>query len=231
MACVALLDIEGTIADIAFVKRVLFPYAREALPEFVRANRDRPAVDGALAATARQADLATDDLDAIIDQLLAWIDADVKATPLKSLQGMVWKHGYESGAFRAHLYPDAFEWIERQHAAGAALYIYSSGSIQAQKLYFGHTEYGDLGDRFNGFFDTTSGAKTEPGSYRSIAARIAAETGAEPGSITFFSDVPAELEAARAAGLNVIQIVRPGTEPDARFRGAPDFTHIELETS
>lgn len=229
MGAAALLDIEGTIADIAFVKKVLFPYARQALPAFVREHRDLPEVAAALAATAEQAGVERGDIEGIIAQLLAWIDADVKATPLKSLQGMVWKHGYASGAFRAHLYADAYQWIERQHAAGMPMYIYSSGSIQAQKLYFGHTEYGDLRDRIAGFFDTTSGAKTDPDSYRSIGATIAGDTGAAPGAITFYSDVPAELEAAAEAGLQTVQLLRPGTEPDPCFRGAKDFTHLEPE--
>ncbi|MDT8438878.1 MAG: acireductone synthase [Wenzhouxiangellaceae bacterium] len=186
MAGCALLDIEGTIADIAFVKHVLFPYARDALPGFIAEHADEPAVAKELAATAREAGLDPDNRDALVDQLLAWIDADVKATPLKQLQGMVWKNGYASGAFTAHLYPDAFAWIEREHAAGTPLYVYSSGSIAAQQLYFGHSDFGDLRDRFKGFFDTTTGPKKQADSYRVIAARIHAETGlAHPRSGSF----------------------------------------------
>ncbi|MFU8877165.1 MAG: acireductone synthase [Wenzhouxiangellaceae bacterium] len=225
-AAAALLDIEGTIADISFVKQVLFPYARKALPGFIAEHGDDPAVAAELAATAEQAGLDAGDRKAIVNQLVQWIDQDVKATPLKALQGMVWKRGYEEGDFTAHLYPDAHDWIERRHAAGLPIHIYSSGSVQAQQLYFAHSDYGDLRDRFGGFFDTTTGPKKEPASYRAIAAEI----GLEPARIAFFSDVGAELEAAAAAGMSAIQIVRPGTAPDERFPRYPDFADIEIRT-
>jgi enolase-phosphatase E1 len=138
---------------------------------------------------------------------------------------MIWEDGYREGAFKAHLYPDAHDWIELRHAEGLPLYIYSSGSRQAQALYFAYNEFGDLRSRFQGHFDTTVGSKKEAGSY----VRIAEKIGMAPGEIAFFSDIADELEAAQAAGMPVVQLVRAGTRPDPRFSQAPDFTGIELE--
>ncbi len=206
MAEVVLTDIEGTIADIDFVRMVLFPYAREHLPAFVREHAKQPEVAAQLDATAAEAGLERDDLGALINQLLTWIDQDIKATPLKSLQGMVWKTGYANGDYTGHLYPDALDCLEVWHQAGIPLYVYSSGSIQAQKLYFQHSDYGDIRDLFSGFFDTTTGSKREAESYRRIAASI----GSAPDRILFLSDIIDELDAAASAGMETAQIRRPG---------------------
>jgi len=221
----ALLDIEGTIADISFVRNVLFPYAREALPGFIARHANEPKVATEIAATASAAGLAAEDHEAIVRQLITWIDDDVKATPLKELQGMIWAQGYREGVFTAHLYPDAHDWIEQRHAEGLPLYIYSSGSIQAQQLYFSHSEFGDLRSHFQGFFDTTIGSKKEAHSYNQIAGQI----GLEPEQIVFFSDIGDELEAAQAVGMQVVQLVRPGTPTDSRFLHTADFNAVELE--
>lgn len=225
MAAVALLDIEGTIADIAFVKQVLFPYARRALPGFIENNADDPEVAAELAAAAELAGVPKDDHGAIVEALVGWIDADRKATPLKALQGLVWKAGYEQGDFTAHIYPDAHAWLEKMHAEGVPLYVYSSGSIRAQKLYFSHSDFGDILDWFEGFFDTTTGPKKDADSYRQIAGH----TGHSAGDITFFSDVEAELDAAAEAGMRTVQIVRPGTEASSHHRRYPDFSAIRLD--
>jgi len=126
-----LLDIEGTTSSIAFVHDVLFPYARRALPDFVRSHAQEPAVRAELDATAAEAGVDVGDLDAISATLVAWIDADRKTTPLKTLQGMIWEAGYRSGVFRAHLYPDTLPALTAWHEAGLPIYIYSSGSIHA----------------------------------------------------------------------------------------------------
>ena len=225
MATIALLDIEGTIADIAFVKQVLFPYARRALPRFIEAHADDPEVAAHLSSAADLAGIARDDRRAIVETLIRWIDEDRKATPLKALQGMVWRSGYESGEFTAHLYPDAFEWLKRAREAGTQLHIYSSGSQGAQKLYFTYSDYGNIVDWFDGFFDTTTGDKKTAASYRAIAEAI----GCNAGDIVFFSDVEAELDAAAEAGLETIQIVRAGTLASERHRRYPDFSLIPPE--
>ncbi len=227
MARVVLTDIEGTIADIAFVRKVLFPYAREALPGFVSSHGDEPAVATALAAAAEMAGLNADDREAIVGELQRWIDEDRKLTPLKALQGMIWNDGYARGEFRAHLYPDAHAALARWHQAGIPLYVYSSGSVQAQKLYFAHTDYGDILDWFFDFFDTTVGGKKEAASYREILQRI----GAQGSEVLFLSDVVAELDAAADAGLKTLQICRPGTEAGDRHPVQAELTGEEIRTA
>jgi len=224
---VILTDIEGTTSSITFVKDVLFPYARERIAAFVRGHADEPDVAAQIAATAQEASVDACDLDAVCDVLLRWIDEDRKATPLKALQGMVWKEGYESGAFVAHVYPDAYDALRRYHAEGRRLYVYSSGSVAAQRLYFAHTTCGDLSPLFCGYFDTTIGPKREASSYRRIAGQI----GAPPGEIVFFSDIEAELDAAADAGMATRLLRRhsEGAQPAAsRHLAATGFDEIVL---
>jgi len=203
-----LTDIEGTTSAVSFVFDVLFPYAREHLPGFVRAHADEPAVAEQLAAVRADSGEADADLERVIAILLEWIAADRKATPLKALQGMVWEQGYRAGQLKGHVYPDAVEALRAWHAAGYALNVYSSGSIQAQKLIFGCSEAGDLTPLFDAYFDTTSGGKREAASY----ARIAAALGRPAGEILFLSDVVEELDAAREAGMATCGLAREGGE-------------------
>lgn len=200
-----LTDIEGTTTDIDFVHRTLFPYARERMADFIHSHPDEPAVADAAAALG----LAADDLDAIARGLIQWIDQDRKETSLKALQGMIWVQGYEQGDFTGHLYPDACAGLKRWHAQGKALYIFSSGSVRAQKLLYGHSDFGDLTPLFSGYFDTTTGAKREPVAYERISRNI----GLPANEILFLSDVIAELDAARAAGMQTCLLVR-GERPD-----------------
>jgi enolase-phosphatase E1 len=218
-----LTDIEGTTSSISFVKDVLFPYARAHIGTYVREHRDDAAVREALAQIDAEVG-QTLDVEQAVAQLVAWIDADRKITPLKALQGLVWETGYAKGDFHGHMYPDAVERLRAWHAAGLPLYVYSSGSVYAQKLLFGHTEYGDLTPLFSGYFDTRIGAKAETGSYR----RIQAELGIPAEQILFLSDIPAELDAAREAGLRTCQLVRdPGATP-SDHPTAVDFDGIAL---
>lgn len=203
-----LTDIEGTTSAVSFVFDVLFPYAREHLPGFVRAHAEEPAVAAQLAAVRAESGEADADLERVIAILLEWIAADRKATPLKALQGMVWEQGYRAGQLKGHVYPDAVEALRAWHAAGYALNVYSSGSIQAQKLIFGCSEAGDLTPLFDAYFDTTSGGKREAASY----ARIAAALGRPAGEILFLSDVVEELDAAREAGMATCGLAREGGE-------------------
>lgn len=221
-----LTDIEGTTSSIAFVKDVLFPYAREHLPRFVAARRDDPAVLRWLDATARDAGIRDPHSPRVVETLLGWIDEDRKATPLKALQGMIWKAGYAAGDYRAHVYPEVPAKLRAWKAQGLRLYVYSSGSVPAQKLFFGHTEAGDLSPLFDGWFDTETGGKREKDSY----ARIAAAAGIEPAAIVFLSDIAAELDAARAAGMQVIQLCRPPLPCPANATHAcvADFDAISL---
>lgn len=205
-------DVEGTTSSLSFVKDVLFPYAAEHIADFVRDKRTEKPVREQLDAVAELSGLPSHDPKPLIEQLVAWIDEDVKATPLKALQGMIWKRGYESGAYRAHVYADAVRSMRDWFEAGIELYVYSSGSVQAQQLFFEHSRYGDLRPLFRGYFDTTTGMKQETGSYLAIASAI--DQPAE--AILFLSDVEAELDAARAAGWQTARLLREEDYPDAK---------------
>jgi enolase-phosphatase E1 len=219
-----LTDIEGTTTSVSFVFDVLFPYAREHLAGFVRAHAAEPAVreqlDAVSAETGRELTL-----DEAIEQLIGWIDADRKVTPLKALQGMIWAAGYRDGGFTGHLYPDAAAKLRAWHDAGIDLYVYSSGSVQAQQLLFGHSDAGDLTALFKGWFDTRVGGKREADSYRAIAAQI----GRPAAEILFLSDIVEELDAASEAGMRTCRLVRDG-EPaaTARHPEVADFDAVRL---
>jgi enolase-phosphatase E1 len=217
-------DIEGTTSSIDFVKDVLFPYARERLPAFIETHADRPQVQHWLHEAAREAGLVSAERQEVIDLLLRWIDEDRKATPLKALQGMIWKDGYRDGDFRGHVYPEVAgrlaEWKER----GIRLYVYSSGSVAAQKLLYGHSEAGDLTPLFSGYFDTEIGNKRDAESYR----RIAHALGLHSSEILFLSDVTAELDAAADAGFATTLLARaPVICPaDSKHACVSDFSAI-----
>lgn len=193
-------DIEGTTTRISFVHDVLFPYARARIGAYLSAHEARPDIATLLGEVARLAPGTAPEA-----ALLGWMDADAKVTPLKTLQGLIWQDGYAAGDLRSELYPDVAPCLRRWHAAGVGLYVYSSGSVAAQRLLFGHSADGDLTPLFGGYFDTGIGAKREQASYDAIAAR----TGIAPDSLLFLSDVTAELDAARAAGMQTCQLVRP----------------------
>src|SRR5690606_6182515 len=206
-----LTDIEGTTSSISFVRDVLFPYARRELPRFVRERGHDPEVRRWLDAVAvENGGLCQDDM--IVETLQGWIDEDRKHTALKALQGMIWEAGYTNGDFRAPVYPDAVAGLRRWHGAGHVLAVYSSGSVPAQKLFFGHSEAGDLTGLFSGWFDTEIGGKREAASY----GRIARALGVAPGGILFLSDVVAELDAARDAGLRTVLLDRRTDYPEPR---------------
>jgi enolase-phosphatase E1 len=216
-------DIEGTTSSLAFVKDVLFPYARRALPDFVRTHEaELTSIASEMAGIVGKPRLSSREM---IDLLQQWMDEDRKITPLKTLQGMVWKVGYDNGELQSHLYEDAARGLRNWHADGLRLYVYSSGSIAAQKLLFAHTLHGDLLPLFSGYFDTTTGPKLEPRSYQAIAGSLAFA----PGEIVFLSDHPGETRAASAAGLRTVLLARERSEVSAEF--ARNFDDIVLRTS
>lgn len=217
---VALLDIEGTTTSIRFVYEVLFPYARANLSDFLHRNADDPDVIADIALVRQQAEAdRAEGLDApavpqgapaaALDNLLWQMDNDRKTTGLKSLQGKIWRAGYLDGSIRGHVYTDVPAALRRLQGAGRPAYIYSSGSIAAQKLIFGYSEAGDLLPLIAGHFDTTTGDKKVAGSYTAIAQAI----GKPPGRILFGTDNPLEADAALAAGMQVAVFVRPGNHP------------------
>ena len=211
MQTTILTDIEGTTSSISFVKDVLFPYARRKLPAFVAAHADAPEVRHWLDMVATEHGAMCDDA-MIVETLQGWIDQDRKHTALKALQGMVWEAGYRDGDFTAPLYPDVAPALRQWHDAGHALAVYSSGSVPAQKLLFSHTDAGDLSALFAGYFDTTSGHKRDPDSYRLIADAL----DRQPGDVLFLSDVVEELDAAREAGMRTLLLDRREDYPQPR---------------
>lgn len=218
-----LTDVEGTTSSISFVKDVLFPYARNALPEFVRENSDNPDVRRWLdTVAAENGGICTDEM--IVETLQGWIDEDRKHTALKALQGLIWQDGYLSAEFAAHIYPDAAEALKRWREQGHTLAVYSSGSVPAQKLFFGHTDAGDLLPLFAAFFDTEVGHKRDADSYRNIASRLQRP----PGEIVFLSDVIEELDAARDAGMRTVLVDRREDYPEPRAgEAARGHTRVE----
>lgn len=221
-----LTDIEGTTSSISFVKDVLFPYARDHIGAFVATHADEPEVRRWMTATAQEAGVDPADRDAIVATLRQWIAEDRKATPLKALQGLIWEAGYRDGEYRAHVYPEVAARLRAWKAQGLPLYVYSSGSVAAQKLFFRHSEAGDLSTLFDGHFDTEIGGKREAESY----ARIAAAIGIPPPDILFLSDIVEELDAARAAGLQTMWLCRPPLQcpADGAHRCVGDFDAIAV---
>jgi enolase-phosphatase E1 len=175
-----LTDIEGTTSSLSFVHDTLFPYARARLPDYVAKHGGD------------------------LSQLLAWMDADAKVTELKDIQGRIWAQGYAAGELTGHVYADAAEALRQWHSDGLKLAVFSSGSVAAQKLIFGHSDQGDLSPLFSGWFDTTTGPKREAMSYLMIADAL----GVSPADMLFLSDITAETDAAKAAGMRAMLIDR-----------------------
>ncbi|NPB06083.1 MAG: acireductone synthase [Aquificae bacterium] len=218
-----LLDIEGTLAPLSFVKEVMFPYSRERLGAFLREHWDEPFLKEIVkeAEEISGRELKTpEEAERLFSE---WIDRDLKLAPLKELQGHLWEEGFKTGALVAPVYEDACRKLKEWKEKGLKLFVYSSGSVKAQKLFFSHSDCGDLTPLFDGFFDTRVGSKKESSSYEKIA-RL---TGFKPEEILFISDNPEELEAARKAGLKVLQSVREGVTPDGRFSQIRSFEEIE----
>jgi enolase-phosphatase E1 len=195
---------------------VLFPYSAKHLAAYVAKHAGDPIVKSCLEGTGG-ASVAT-----AVETLLLWIKEDRKHPALKTLQGLIWREGYESGAFTSLLYPDVKPALAAWHERGVQLGVYSSGSVEAQKLLFKYTVDGDLTPLFSHYFDTAVGAKREPEAYRKILTALEMP-GAE---VLFLSDIPEELDAAKAAGVSGIQLVRPGTAPTNRHRSVRDFSEI-----
>ncbi len=222
-----LTDIEGTTTDISFVHKILFPYAAQKLPNFVRAHATELVVAECILET-QQTLLEEKDEDADVEQvievLLNWIQEDRKHVALKKLQGMIWREGYETGAFKGHVYPDVVPQLENWRMQGTRIGIYSSGSVEAQKLLFGCSEYGDLTYLFNHYFDTKVGHKKEVESYQNIAITLKLQ----PNQILFLSDVEAELDAAKEAGIQTVQLVREGTQTSQKHNSVKNFEEIKV---
>ncbi len=216
-----LLDIEGTTTPIDFVTRVLFPFAREEFKRFLQEHEGDAEIRPDLEVLWEQyqgdqrqslnpppwgGGFSDRDLESIVGYLHWLMDQDRKATPLKALQGKVWLEGYRKGKLEGQVYPDVPSAMQRWAADGKRIAIFSSGSVLAQKLLFQSIPSGDLTRYIQFNFDTTTGAKGEPESYRRISAALATI----PSDVVFISDVVGELDAARSAGMQTVLCVRPG---------------------
>lgn len=215
-----LLDIEGTTSSVSFVYDVMFPFVLRELDAALDRLWNRADFAAACEQIARDAGQERR-RELVRAEVLRLMDGDVKATGLKQLQGIIWQAGFESGELQAHVYEDVPPALAVWNQAGLDVRIYSSGSIQAQRLFFGHTIFGNLLPYFRGHYDTTTGGKREAESYRKIVAEFALDAR----DVLFVSDVPAELDAARAAGLQTALCVRPGNAPVS-----PGHGHDEVAT-
>jgi len=218
-----LLDIEGTTTPIAFVREVLFSYARSQVRNYLAAHFDSAETIADLARLREEhaADIKQGlgppplldgprevEIGSITEYVRWLIERDRKSTGLKSLQGKIWRDGYLDGTLKAQVFADVPRALKRWHDAGLKISIFSSGSVLAQRLLFAHTQAGALTSYIDNYFDTTNGSKTNVESYR----RIASELGLQAGEILFVSDVVGELDAARVAGMQTLLCIRPGNQ-------------------
>lgn len=235
-----LLDIEGTTSSIRFVTDVMFPYAREHLRRYLQRAWGTDELQAALGELARDLGKSSSSewlgthpepgeaQNAIVDAVHQLMDRDAKVTGLKELQGLIWRDGFEEGKLIAHLYPDVVPALKSWLGTGRRIWIYSSGSVGAQKLFFGHSVFGNLLPYFSGHFDTTLGGKKDVESYRRILGRI----GCSGPDLLFISDVASELQAARQAGCEVLLSNRPENPPQDGSDVLPaiqDFSQIVWE--
>lgn len=224
-------DIEGTTSSTWFVYDRLYPYSRERFAAYLRRRGADAEIDRAIAQVGELIGVADPTDEQVLDALNGWLDRDEKRTPLKALQGRIWEDGFASGELTAHFFPDVIPALRRWHADGRRLAVFSSGSLRAQRAWFGHSPEGDLLPLFAGaHFDTeNAGPKRVASSYRSIAAQL----GAEPATLVFLSDLDAELDAAAEAGWRTVGIRRPDEQHYDRgvgsHREVASFADIDLD--
>lgn len=222
---IVLFDIEGTTTDISFVHEVLFPYSAKHLSEWVHKHLELPITQDILQQVREISDQSNLDVKSCLSKLMIWHTEDRKITPLKTLQGLIWQEGYNSGDLKAHVYPDAVEYLQHWYSEGLTLAVYSSGSIAAQKLLFGNTLMGDLTPLLSKYFDTTTGSKIDSQSYLTITDQLLVL----PEEILFLSDSSQELAAASAANLNVCGLNRQTMAVSHDFMYVKNFSEIPLK--
>ncbi|WP_145601015.1 acireductone synthase [Yersinia frederiksenii] len=217
-------DIEGTTTDIRFVHQVLFPYARERLTPFLHQHQQDEEVAAALVDLRREIEQPAANIETLIAALHRFMDEDRKSTALKAIQGIIWRSGYLQGDFRGHLYPEVAGQLAGWQQQGLGLYVYSSGSVDAQKLLFGYSDAGDIRPLFSGYFDTHVGAKREVSAYQNIASQLAIA----PPTLLFLSDIRQELDAAQLAGWHTCQLIRDLPDNESRHLQVNRFDQIDL---
>jgi len=216
-----LTDIEGTTSSIDYVKTTMFGYSKKKLRDYLQSHWDQEHVKTIIKNLSKKLEKDVD-IDLAVKTFEELIEKDIKDTLLKELQGHIWEEGFKSGELKGHIYEDAYLKLKELKEKGYKIFVYSSGSIKAQKLFFGHSSYGDITYLFDGFFDTTTGSKKDPDSYLKIASTI----GLDPKEILFLSDIKEEINASKEAGMNAILVSRdsPCEEKDC----IRDFTEINL---
>lgn len=222
-----LTDVEGTTTSISFVHETLFPFAKERLKAFVTKNSNRQDVQDVLKqtkATAKSEDQKDISDDEACDLLIHWIKTDRKHPALKNLQGLIWEEGYRSGEIQGHVYQDVPVALKAWKEAGLTLGVYSSGSVQAQHLIFEFSTAGNLRPYFSNHFDTAVGHKREVLSYSNIANLLKLSAS----EILFLSDIKEELDAARVAGMQTIQLVRQNDVVIGDHKTVRDFSEIKI---
>jgi enolase-phosphatase E1 len=222
-----LTDVEGTTTSISFVHETLFPFAKERLKSFVAENLNNNDVQEILKQTKATAKAETQkDIsdDEATDLLLHWIKTDRKHPALKDLQGLIWEGGYVSGQIKGHVYKDVPVALKAWKEAGLTLGVYSSGSVKAQHLIFEFSTEGNLRPYFSNHFDTAVGHKREVPSYSNISNLLKVR----PSEILFLSDIKEELDAAREAGMQTIQLVRQNDVVIGDHKTVRDFSEIKF---
>lgn len=218
-----LTDIEGTTSSVSFVYEVLFPYFKDHiqdLPKLSAINEVKQAFAEVIEIVEQEEQKHLTTTEEVLHYLRLWCEQDRKITPLKTLQGLIWKSAYESGDIKGHVYEDVPTALNQWRASGLKLGVFSSGSIAAQKLLFRFSDFGDLTAHFSNHFDTNTGSKKESTTYTDIANFL----GLEAHEILFLSDVVAELQAAQQAGMQTTQLLRAETKPEW-----PQCAHSFLE--
>ena len=203
------LDIEGTTSSTTFVHDTLYPYSRARFATWITAHEEEDAVAAQVAAVRELAGEPDAPIERVVWWLEHWLDGDEKVTPLKAFQGWIWAEGFAAGDLVSHFFDDAIPAMRRWHGEGRGLYIFSSGSVSAQRAWFGNTPEGDLLPLISGHFDTeNTGPKKQPASYEAITAVI----GVAPEDTVFLSDLVTELDAARTAGWHTVGVRRRGDQ-------------------
>ena len=215
------LDIEGTTSATHYLVDRLYPYSAQRFAEWIDTHPDDPDTARAVAQIRDLTGEPAADTARLDEVLRGWLAEDRKATPLKTIQGLIWARGFADGELTAHFYPDVIPALRAWHDAGLRLAVFSSGSVTAQRSWFGHSPEGDLTPLVSGHFDTdNAGPKRVVDAYRGIAGAM----GTDPARTVFLSDVVAELDAARAAGWQTVGVRRPG---EVHF-GAGVGDHLEV---
>ncbi|MCL1078505.1 acireductone synthase [Parashewanella spongiae] len=219
-----IVDTAGTTTDLSFIEDVLFPYSAKVLPQFLEQHKDDVLVENCICDVKDIALEPDANLSRVSEILLQWIKEDRKATPLKTLQGLIWKQGYSDNTFTGHIYPDFIDAVQRYVKQNVRVYSFSSGSVDAQKLLFSHSDGGDLTPLFSGHFDTRTGNKTDKQAYSNILNTISLTAK----QVLFVSDRMEELKAADDAGMNVLYINRTQSSEKSTYKKIDSFKHLSF---